>query len=158
MIKPYRGGTSVHVQGIEIFIPKKPKREFIANHDLPKRKQKFIRTKLPDDWEELRLEEDERKESNSKYRNPTLEVTPTPVWTDVNTNNSTLEYSTNAIVDYANSSDYFLAWNTGKEADFIQHVQDLLLDLPTGGVASFSILNTATNAEAELAIRWSELF
>lgn len=73
MNKPYRGGTQVHIQGVDIYIPKKPKRELIANHDLPKRKQKFIRTLLPDDWDELRADEEERKEASSKYRNPTLE-------------------------------------------------------------------------------------
>lgn len=91
-------------------------------------------------------------------KNPTLEASPVPVWTDVNTNNSTLEYSTNAVANYSASTDLFLAWNTGVAADFFEFVEDLTLDLPPGGMASFVIYSKATNAEADLSIRWSELF
>jgi len=92
------------------------------------------------------------------YRNPVLEAAPVPVWTDVNTNNSTLEYSINAVADYAASTDLFLGWNTGKEADFFEDVEKLFLDLPPGGMASFAILSVAVGGDADLSIRWSELF
>lgn len=90
------------------------------------------------------------------YKNPIFSVAGT--WNDVDINNSTLEYSEDAVVDYAADNDLFLAWNTGTSADFFEQVEELLLDLPPDGYAAFAILNAATNAEADLSIRWSELF
>jgi hypothetical protein len=91
------------------------------------------------------------------FRNPTLLAAPVPVWNDVDTNNSTLEYSLNAITDLALSTKYFLAWDVFRTGDFFEKVEDLRLDLFPNETASFVILTTGAG-EAELSIRWSELF
>lgn len=91
-------------------------------------------------------------------KNPTLEASPVPVWNDVNTNNSTLEYSLNAVANYSLSDDLFLAWVAGAiDQDFLD-VEKYILDLPPGGTASFVIYSGATNADADISIRWSERF
>ncbi len=98
---------------------------------------------------------------NLKWRlikNPTLEVSPSPVWISIDSNNSTLEYSLNAVVNYNLSDDYFLAWNTGKLGDFWADVEQYSLDLPPGSMTSFVIYSGATGAEVDIAIRWNELF
>ena len=91
-------------------------------------------------------------------KNPNLKPSPTPVWVDVDTNNSTLEYSLNAEVYYYNSKDYFLAWNQGTISDFFEDVEKYVLDLTPGGTASFIIYTTGSGIEVDLSIRWSELF
>ena len=91
------------------------------------------------------------------YKNPTLEAAPVPVWADADTNNSTLEYSLNADVDYAASTELYLAWNVFKTSDFFEIVEDLELLLSPGETASFVIEGTGIG-EANLSIRWSELF
>jgi len=91
-------------------------------------------------------------------KNPNLKASPVPVWTDVDTNNSTLEYSTNAVVSYYNSLEYFLAWNTGSIADFFEFVEGLKLDLYPNGSAAFVVYTTASGMDVDLSIRWSELF
>lgn len=93
------------------------------------------------------------------YDNPILEAAPVPVWADVDTDNSTLEYSLNAVVDYAASEKTFLTWNKFKTSDFFEMVEDLQLDLMPGRMASFAIETDIGGAgDADLSIRWSELF
>lgn len=90
------------------------------------------------------------------FKNPTFLNVPT--WTDVNTNNSVLEYSEDALVDFALSSDVFLSWNTAKIANFLENVSGLELDLPPNGVAAFAIETSLGSGEADLSILWDELF
>lgn len=91
------------------------------------------------------------------FKNPTFLNTPT--WTDVNTNNSILEYSEDALVDFTTSEDVFLAWNTARLDNFFENVAALELDLPPNGTAAFAIeTGLGGSGEADLSIRWDELF
>ena len=93
------------------------------------------------------------------YKSPTLEAAPVPIWNDVDANNSTLEYSLNAVVDYAASTELFLAWNVFRAGDFFEIVSELDLLLTPGGHASFVVeTDGAATGDADLSIRWSELF
>jgi hypothetical protein len=93
------------------------------------------------------------------YEDPTLEAAPVPIWADVDAGNSTLEYSDNAIVDYAASIDTFLTWNKFKTSDFFENVKEFALDLMPGQIAAFVIeTDAAATGEADLSIRWTELF
>jgi len=92
------------------------------------------------------------------YKNPVITNIGTATWTDVNTSNSTLEYSTDAVVNYASSPTLYLAWNSGKLADFFYDLINFVADLPPNGIASFAVLTEATTAEVDLSIRWRELF
>lgn len=95
---------------------------------------------------------------NARWRilkNPTFLNTPT--WNDVNTLDSVLEYSTDALVDFAAPSAKFLAWNVSKIESFFEMVKQLELDMPPNGVAAF-VISTAGTGEADLSIRWNELF
>lgn len=91
-------------------------------------------------------------------KDPILAASPVPIWNDINPNNSTLEYSLNAVVEYYLSKEYFMAWNQGTVGDFFEFVERLQLDMPPGGTASFIVFTTGTGIEVDLAIRWSELF
>lgn len=76
-----RGGEMVHVQGLDIHLPKKPEKKLIANWDLPKKEQKWRRSTLPDDWNERRAEEIRKQDENAKYVDPTLEAFRVQEWT-----------------------------------------------------------------------------
>lgn len=89
------------------------------------------------------------------YKNPTFSNTPT--WSDVDTNNSVLEYSTDAVVNTGVSNDLFMAWNVQRLGDFLEYVEGLKLDLRPNGEAAF-VLETTGSGEADISIRWNELF
>lgn len=91
------------------------------------------------------------------YKNPVLLAAPVPVWTDVDTDNSTHDYSLNAVVDTVLSTEVFLVWNMERIGSFFQLLGELDLMLPPGGVAGFVIEGTGIG-DAELSMRWSELF
>lgn len=90
------------------------------------------------------------------YKNPTYLNTPT--WVDVDLNNSILQYSEDAVVDIANSNDLFLAWNISRLGDFFENVESLELDLLPNWDAAFVIETASTGGDADLSIRWNELF
>lgn len=91
-------------------------------------------------------------------RNPTLTNPGTATWNDIDATNSVMEYSEDADVNIGVSSDLVLAWNTGTSADFFNDVSQYTIQMRPGEIASVVILSTATNAEADLSIRWRELF
>ncbi len=73
MYKPYKGGSSVEVQGLKIYLPKRPPKGLIAGFDLPKKQQKWKRTPLPSFWSERREEEIYKQQTNPKHTDPVLE-------------------------------------------------------------------------------------
>lgn len=79
-------------------------------------------------------------------------------WQDVDTNNSILEYSLDTLADFNDLGTPTFVWNTAKEDSFVEHVEDLTLDLKPGEVATFVIQSDSTNTELDLSIRWRELF
>lgn len=81
----------------------------------------------------------------------------TPTWIDVNTNNSVMQYSEDALVDFAAANIYFLPWNVSRIDSFFETVKELELDLPPNGIAAF-VISTVGTGEADLSIRWDELF
>lgn len=88
MHKPYKGGSSELIdigdnRTIEVFLPpvgmvynkltgELEKRDILYKH-LPKKEQYWKRLKWPENWEELRAEEEEKQEKNPQYRNPILQ-------------------------------------------------------------------------------------
>lgn len=60
------GGTYEDIQGYRCWIPPKPDNSLIGGYDLPRKKQMFIRTELPDYWEERYEEEQYIREQESK--------------------------------------------------------------------------------------------
>ena len=90
-------------------------------------------------------------------RNPAILNTPT--WNDVKTGDSVLEYSLDALIDFALSDDLYMAWNKFKTGDFFEKVEEFVLDLPPGATAIFIIESeAAATGTADLSIRWKELF
>lgn len=88
-------------------------------------------------------------------KNPTL--TNTPTWTSVDAYESIMEYSTDATIDFTANDDTYLAWNVAKLGDFFHDVEKYKLDLPPNETAGF-VIETTGLGEAQLSIRWKELF
>ena len=83
-------------------------------------------------------------------------ITNTPTWNNVDVD-STVQYSEDITIDFANSNDYFIVWNTGKVDSFLEQLESLHLDLKPGDVACFYLASDGTG-EVNLAINWWELF
>lgn len=77
-----KGSTHMNIQGLDVYIPKKPAKRLIDGHDLRKKDQKFKRTELPKDWAERREDEDYEIESRGDpdYRDPYLEAFRSQEW------------------------------------------------------------------------------
>lgn len=73
MFKPYPKGSTELIQELTVHIPPVPKLSIIQNYKLPKKKQKWYRTELPENWEELREEEIFKQKNDLYYTNPKLE-------------------------------------------------------------------------------------
>lgn len=89
-------------------------------------------------------------------RNATF--TNTPTWTDVNTTDSTFEYSTDATIN-ATTGEIMLPWTMAKVDSFFEQVENLNVTLKPGETASV-LITTALGASGtvDIAFRWKELF
>ena len=83
-------------------------------------------------------------------------ITNTPTWNDINID-SVMQYSEDITIDFANSNDYFIVWNTGKVDSFLEQIDNLHLDLKPGDTACFYLASSGTG-EINLAVNWWELF
>jgi len=85
-------------------------------------------------------------------------ITNSPTWADVNTTDSTFEYSTDATIT-AGSGSELLSWQMGKLDSFFEQVDALLITLRPGEWATI-YTNTALGASGDisLGLRWKELF
>ena len=80
-------------------------------------------------------------------------------WADINTADSTLEFSTDLVLTAgAEDGETFLNWTGAKSDNFFEDVTDQNLLLPPGGVAVFYFETTSSATDVLLAIRWAELF
>jgi hypothetical protein len=85
-------------------------------------------------------------------------ITNTPTWTDVNTDDSTFEYSTDALVS-SGTGDVLLPWDMSKVDSFFENVRDFNVKLRPGETSTV-LLTTAAGASGEVSVafRWEELF
>lgn len=86
------------------------------------------------------------------YKGVTL--TNTPTWTDVDTANSTLEYSTDATVSFT-AQDLLISFELFKTQNYIEEVDKYNFLLYPGEVAAF-VVNGNNNVRQ--SINWNELF
>lgn len=87
-----------------------------------------------------------------------MDLTNTPTWTDVDTDYSTFEYSTDATVDIltGNVALPFIMFRTDS---FFEKVEDLIVELNPGDTASIVVTTPGGAAgTVDVAFRWKELF
>jgi hypothetical protein len=86
-------------------------------------------------------------------------ITNTPTWTDVDTTDSTIEYSTDAVVTH-NSGDTYIAIPLGRiDRELITDLEEQEIEiLPNDYVTLFITTPVGTTGTYDLSFRWKELF
>jgi hypothetical protein len=83
-------------------------------------------------------------------------ITTPGTWTDINTTDSVMEYSTNAVVTLGTGVD-LLDWQMGRTDSFFEKVEDLIIKLrPNEWATIFVVAGGA--GDVNLSMRWKELF
>jgi hypothetical protein len=87
-------------------------------------------------------------------RDPT--ITTAGTWMDVDTSDSVMEYSTDAVTTLGTGKDLIL-WNLSKIDSFFEDVEKYLIKLRPNQWATIYALSAGAN-DVDLSIRWKELF
>ena len=86
------------------------------------------------------------------------QTTATGVWVDVDTNNSTFEFSLDATIDLTDS-ELMVSFALGKAEAIQAHIKDLFINLLTDEYAGITIDNAlAGTADVNSTFRWKEMF
>lgn len=87
-----------------------------------------------------------------------MTITNSPTWTDVNTNDSTVEYSTDATFT-AGTGTVEMAWSMGKADRIFEDIEKQQVEMFPGDYLTFVIVTpVGTSGTFDFVIRWSELF
>ena len=87
-----------------------------------------------------------------------MTITNTPTWTDVDTNNSVLDYSTDAIIT-AGTGELVIAFTLGKVDRLFENVLDYNIELfPNDTMTIVVTTPGGTSGTFDYALRWKELF
>lgn len=86
-------------------------------------------------------------------------ITNTPTWTDVDTANSTIEYSTDAVVTQGSGSLEFSIPLGKIDRELISNLEEQNISLlPGDTITLFIVTPGGTNGTYDLSFRWKELF
>jgi hypothetical protein len=83
-------------------------------------------------------------------------ITTPGTWTDINTTDSVMEYSTDAVVTFGTGV-ALLGWEMGRTDSFFEKVEDLVVKLRPEEYAAIYVIAGGAG-DVNLSMRWKELF